>query len=122
MTPRFVVGRGRWRRATVGLAGTLAVILFGTALLRPATAVPTTAAAPSFTLPLLAGDGRLALEALRGHAVLLNFWASYCDACKQEMPALEAAYRRYQSRGVALVGVDTLGDVPADARTLVLQR
>ncbi len=119
MTPRFVVGRGRWRGATVGLAGILAVILFGTALLRPSTAAQTTAAAPSFTLPLLAGDGRLALEALRGHPVLLNFWASYCEACKQEMPTLEAAYRRYRARGIVMVGVDTLGDVPAEARALV---
>ncbi len=119
MTPRFVVGRGHWRRATIGLAGILAVILFGTALLRPSTAAQTTAAAPSFTLPLLAGDGRLALEALRGHPVLLNFWASYCEACKQEMPTLEAAYRRYRARGIVMVGVDTLGDVPAEARALV---
>ncbi len=119
MTPRLVVGRRRWRRVAVGLAGILAVTLFGTALLRPSTAARTTAAAPSFTLPLLTGDGRLALEALRGHPVLLNFWASYCDACKQEMPTLEAAYRRYQSRGAVMVGVDTLGDVPSEARTLV---
>ena len=119
ITPRFVVGRGRWRGVAVGLAGILAVTLFGTALLRPATATQTTAAAPSFALPLLTGDGRLALGALRGHPVLLNFWASYCDACKQEMPTLEAAYRRYRARGVTMVGVDTLGDVPAEARALV---
>ncbi len=118
MTPRLAVWRGRWRRAAVGLAGTLAVTLLGTTLLRPSTAAPTTAAAPSFTLPLLAGDGRLALEALRGHPVLLNFWASYCEACKQEMPTLEAAYQRYRARGVVMVGVDTLGDVPAEARAL----
>ncbi len=118
MTPRLVVWRGRWRRVAVGLAGILAVTLFGTALLRPSTAAQTTGAAPSFTLPLLAGDGRLALEALRGHPVLLNFWASYCEACKQEMPTLEAAYRRYRARGVVMVGVDTLGDVPSEARTL----
>jgi len=119
MTPRLVVWRGRWRQAAVGLAGTLAVTLLGTALLRPSMAAQTTAAAPSFTLPLLTGDGRLSLEALRGHPVLLNFWASYCEACKQEMPTLEAAYRRYRARGVAMIGVDTLGDVPSEARALV---
>ncbi len=119
MTPRFVVWRGRWRRVAVGLAGTLAMTLLGTTLLRPSTAAQTTAVTPTFTLPLLAGNGQFALGALRGHPVLLNFWASYCDACKQEMPTLEAAYRRYRARGVVLVGVDTLGDVPADARALV---
>jgi len=119
MTPRLFVRRGHWRRATAGLAGTLALALLGTALLRPATATQATAAAPPFALPLLAGDGRLSLEALRGHPVLLNFWASYCAACKEEMPTLEAAYRRYRARGVTVVGVDTLGDVPAQARALV---
>jgi len=119
MTPRLVVWRRRWCRAAVGLAGTLAVTLLGTALLRPSTAARTAAAAPSFTLPLLAGDGQLALGTLRGHPVLLNFWASYCEACKQEMPTLEAAYQRYRARGVAMVGVDTLDDIPAEARALV---
>jgi len=119
MTPRLVIWRGRWRRAVVGVAGTLALTLLGTTLLLPSTATQAPMAAPPFTLPLLSGDGRLSLQALRGHPVLLNFWASYCEACKQEMPTLEAAYRRYRAQGVTVVGVDTLGDVPSAARALV---
>ncbi len=118
MTPRLVGWRGRWRRAVVGVAGTLALTVLGSAMLLPSTAPLAPMAAPSFTLPLLSGGGRLSLKALQGHPVLLNFWASYCEACKQEMPTLEAAYRRYRANGVALVGVDTLGDVPSAARAL----
>ncbi len=119
MIARLMMRWGRGRRATAGLAASVALALLGTAVLRPATATPATAVAPTFTLPLLSDTGRLSLKALRGHPVLLNFWASYCEACKQEMPILEAAYRRYQARGVTVVGVDTLGDAPSAARALV---
>jgi cytochrome oxidase Cu insertion factor (SCO1/SenC/PrrC family) len=68
------------------------------------------APAPSFDLSLL-NDPRRALSssALRGKYVVINFWASTCTACKQEMPHLEQAYREiYRDLGekVAFVGVD----------------
>jgi cytochrome c biogenesis protein CcmG/thiol:disulfide interchange protein DsbE len=63
------------------------------------------AAAPNFTLDRLGSDGTIALSSLRGKAVVLNFWASWCRPCNQEAPALEAASHRYGGHAVVL-GID----------------
>jgi cytochrome c biogenesis protein CcmG, thiol:disulfide interchange protein DsbE len=71
--------------------------------------------APPFDLRRLDRDGRLSLASLRGKVVVLNFWASDCIPCKQEMPRVEAAAKRYAGR-VVFVGVDVDdGDGPARA-------
>ncbi len=75
-------------------------------------------AAPSFSLPLLDGDGTLALASLRGKVLVLNFWASWCGPCKDEAPLLEDVWRRYRDRGVVVVGIDAQ-DFKADARRFV---
>lgn len=64
--------------------------------------------APPFRLPRLSGGGTVSLAALRGKAVVLNFWASDCIPCKQEMPRLEQASRRWAGKGVAVVGIDVI--------------
>lgn len=65
---------------------------------------------PGTEPPPLSGsaiDGRtVTLEALRGHVVLVTFWASWCLECRSEMPALERLHRAYASRGLAVVGVN----------------
>jgi cytochrome c biogenesis protein CcmG/thiol:disulfide interchange protein DsbE len=71
--------------------------------------------APSFDLPRLDRPGRLELASLRGKAVVLNFWASWCFPCKREAPLLEAAWRKWRSRGVVVVGIDA-NDLSSDAR------
>lgn len=70
------------------------------------------APAPAFNLPLL-GDSQKTLSSsqLSGKYAVLNFWASTCTACKQEMPSIEAAYRDLGSK-VAFVGVD-VSDPPS---------
>ena len=74
--------------------------------------------APDFRLARLDGDGHLDLRTLRHKVVVLNFWASWCDPCKREMPQLERAYRAYRDRGVVFVGVDAQ-DFKSSARAQV---
>lgn len=64
--------------------------------------------APDFTLPQLSQHPAppLHLSQLKGHVVVLNFWASWCDACKEEAPTLQANWQRYKSQGVIFLGVD----------------
>jgi cytochrome c biogenesis protein CcmG/thiol:disulfide interchange protein DsbE len=74
--------------------------------------------APTFTLPRLDKDATLSLDSLRGKAVVVNFWASWCEPCKDEAPMLQAAYERYRDRGLVVVGVD-VEDFRSDARAFM---
>lgn len=61
-------------------------------------------AAPDFTLQTL--DGRtLTLNDLRGKAVVLNFWATWCSPCKAEMPALQKVYSATHGQGVEIIAI-----------------
>lgn len=51
--------------------------------------------------------GRLVkLSDLRGHPVMINFWASYCLPCRGETPLLEKFYQEHQAQGLVLLGID----------------
>src|SRR5262249_18002709 len=63
-------------------------------------------AAPDFTLERLDQDGKLQLSSLRGKAVVLNVWASWCGPCKEEAPYLEEVWLKNRSRGLTIVGLD----------------
>ncbi len=65
--------------------------------------------APDFTLPMLDG-GNLRLQEQRGQVVLVNFWASWCGPCRQEMPLLDRMHQRYQDAGFVVLGVNVEGD------------
>jgi cytochrome oxidase Cu insertion factor (SCO1/SenC/PrrC family) len=65
--------------------------------------------APDFSLPSVKGR-TIRLSSLRGKVVLLNFWATWCTACKSEMPMLRSWYARLQSRGFIVLGVDQQED------------
>lgn len=79
------------------------------------------AVAPAFTAPAYAG-APISLERFRGHPIVLNFWASWCPPCRAEMPALEAAFRKYRARGVVVIGIDGATDTWAASRTFLTAR
>jgi peroxiredoxin len=66
-------------------------------------------AAPDFDLASRDG-GRVALSDLTGQVVMVNFWATWCGPCRQEMPQLEALYERYSDLGFTLLGVNVEED------------
>ena len=71
--------------------------------------------APGFSLKRLDGNGSISLRSLRGKTVVLNFWASWCEPCKREAPALQTFWEQNRSKGVVVLGVDS-GDAVGDAR------
>ena len=62
-------------------------------------------AGPDFLLETPEG-GTLRLSDLQGSPVLINFWASWCPPCRDEIPELVRAYERYQGEGLVIVGVN----------------
>ncbi len=74
--------------------------------------------APGFALPALYGTD-LRLDSLRGQVVVLNFWAPWCQPCKEEMPALVATWNAAKPGCLAIVGVteeSTREDAAAEAQ------
>jgi peroxiredoxin len=72
--------------------------------------------APALAAAELNGTG-FALNALRGHVVVVNFWATWCAPCRAEMPALDAFYRRYHAMGLDMIGISA--DRPRDRSDVV---
>lgn len=70
--------------------------------------------APDFTVPRL-GSGSVGLTELRGQLAFLNFWATWCLPCKEEMPSMERLYQRYKSRGLVVLGMSVDRNGPAVA-------
>lgn len=66
-------------------------------------------AAPDFTLPDLSGQS-VSLQDYSGQVVLINFWASWCGPCREEMPLLEQLSQRYGPMGFTMLGVNVEED------------
>jgi len=73
--------------------------------------------APNFTLKSRSGEN-IKLSELRGQVVLVNFWASWCGPCRQEMPVLEKLYKKYKALGFVVLGIN-VDDDPAQAEALL---
>ena len=106
--------------ALVGVAALLGLLIWRVAFKDNTGAADELAAgklvdAPAFTLDRLDRSGQLALDDLKGKAVVVNFWASWCIPCRDEAPVLQKTYERYRDRGLVVLGVD-VNDFKADAR------
>jgi cytochrome c biogenesis protein CcmG/thiol:disulfide interchange protein DsbE len=73
---------------------------------------------PAFVLDSLDGEGEIRLADYRGQAVVLNFWASWCEPCKDEAPLLEETWQRYRDEGLVVIGIDAQ-DFRTDAQRFV---
>lgn len=83
------------------------ILVWAVVLLLPAwlSAKEVSGQAPDFTLKSRSGENvRLAEQ--RGQVVMINFWASWCGPCREEMPHLEAIYQEYMDYGFILLGVN----------------
>ena len=72
-------------------------------------AIAPTAAAPDFTLRTMNGPN-MRLAEQRGRVVMVNFWATWCGPCRQEMPHLNRLYEKYRASGFVLMGVNVDDD------------
>jgi cytochrome c biogenesis protein CcmG/thiol:disulfide interchange protein DsbE len=114
--PKRTSVRRRLPLVVIGLAA-LAALSYG--ILKPAPVDENAGrAAPSFELEFLDGSGTLSDADLRGTPVVLNFWASWCGPCREEMPLFQRKWQAYEDEGITFVGV-VLRDTPESARQFV---
>jgi thiol-disulfide isomerase/thioredoxin len=90
----------------------IAGIIAAMVIALPAVASDPTGPAPEFILPAKGGS-QLDLAKYKGQVVMINFWASWCGPCRQEMPLLEDIYKKYNKLGFTLIGVNVEPDSKA---------
>jgi len=98
----FELGAGA--ALSIAAGGTLSIVAG-----RAHASVTPSSAAPDFTLRRLEG-ANLRLAEQRGQVVMVNFWATWCGPCRQEMPQLNKIYEKYRASGFQLLGVNVDDD------------
>ena len=111
--------------AMIGVLALVALLVYGLAQSTPDRGIEEALArgeakrAPDFTAPNLSGGGTSSIADFRGKVVVLNFWASWCEPCRDESPLLDRWHTKMSEDGRGTVlGVDVL-DVSDDARDFV---
>ena len=101
---RFVFG--------MAIVVTVAVIaLLGFRLMQINAPALAAGAAPSFEFKTFDGQS-IGLAGLRGKPIVLNFWASWCQPCRDEAPLLETVWEQYRTQNLMVVGVDYVDTEP----------
>jgi peroxiredoxin len=73
-------------------------------------------AAPDLQGTTIRGGTPFSLAALKGQVVVVNYWASWCDPCRQEVPQLDDTWTDFHDKGVSFIGVDYHGDGDDDSQ------
>jgi peroxiredoxin len=94
------------------IAGFAARTLAALVVALPALAISSSAPAPDFTLASRGGKP-VSLTQYKGQVVMINFWATWCGPCRQEMPHLEAIHKKYSKMGFTMLGVNVEPDSKA---------
>ena len=76
--------------------------------------------APNFELKNLVGD-TIALKKFQGKTILLNFWATWCLPCKEELPSMQRLYKKLRVRGLEVIGVSIDRDNPEKVKKYAKQ-
>jgi cytochrome c biogenesis protein CcmG/thiol:disulfide interchange protein DsbE len=109
-----------------GVAGLLGLLAYGVASQEPDRSIEEAVArgerepAPDVDLPPLDGGPERSLEDWRGQVVVLNYWASWCEPCREESPLLERWHKRISKRDATVLGIDVL-DVTSDAKDFIAE-
>jgi peroxiredoxin len=117
----------RSNRVLIGVVSLLIFLLaFGVVWMQSAKYEPLTVGkvAPDFELPDL-GDKTMRLSDFRGKVVFLNFWATWCKPCREEMPSMEVLYKNFERDGLVVLAVSidrvtTKKDIPPFVKSLSL--
>ena len=111
--------RRRWLARSLAVAASCGGVSLAHAVhvVRP---WPTAKPAPAFALADI--DGKTwSLAALKGQPVVLNFWATWCEPCRTEMPSLELLATRHERAGLVVLAVNVQEALPAIRRFLDMQ-
>ncbi|KQL49250.1 thiol-disulfide oxidoreductase ResA [Brevibacillus choshinensis] len=107
------------RVAVLGLLLVALVFALYSSFVKDPNAVKVGRSAPNFSLQQLNGP-ELALGDLKGKGVILNFWGTWCEPCKKEMPALQQQYNQFKDKGLVVLGVN-IGESPVAVEPFVKQ-
>jgi len=122
----IVEPRKRSRAVVVLTAAAILALVFGIVWMQSSKYEPLTVGkvAPDFDLPDLE-DNYVQLSDFRGKVVFLNFWATWCKPCREEMPSMEVLYRNFKQDGLVVLAVSidrvtTKQEIPPFVKSLSL--